>query len=60
MTFNVLKQWRQDLPEGAKVSVGDFGLTVLDLAFLCVAGFVENCTQDNAEPAKLKTTKRKD
>jgi hypothetical protein len=60
VTFVVLKQWRQDLPTGAKLGVGDFGLTERDLAFLSVAGLVEISTQTVEEPAKLKPKKRKD
>lgn len=60
MTFTVLKQWRQDVPAGTKVGVGDFGLTEKDLAFLTVAGLVQISTQTATEPAKLKPKKRKD
>lgn len=60
MTFLVLKQWRQDVPAGATIGVGDFGLSERDLAFLSVAGLVEINTQTASEPAKLKTKKRKD
>jgi hypothetical protein len=60
MTFTVLKQWRQDVPAGVKIGVGDFGLSEKDLAFLAVAGLVEISTQTASEPAKLKTKKRKD
>lgn len=60
MSFTVLKQWRQDVPAGTKVGVGDFGLTEKDLAFLTVAGLVQISTQTATEPAKLKTKKRKD
>jgi hypothetical protein len=60
MTFTVLKQWREDLPAGVKLGVGDFGLTERDLAFLTVAGLLESSTQTEEEPAKLKPNKRKD
>lgn len=60
MTFVVLKQWRQDVPEGATVGVGDFGLTERDLAFLSVAGLLQISTQTANEPAKLSNKKRKD
>lgn len=60
MTFVVLKQWRQDVPAGATIGVGDFGLSERDLAFLSVAGLVQISTQTASEPAKLKTKKRKD
>jgi hypothetical protein len=60
MTFTVLKQWRQDVPAGAKLGVGDFGLTERDLAFLSVAGLLEITTQTDEEPANFKLKKRKD
>lgn len=60
MTFVVLKQWRQDVPAGAIVGVGDFGLTERDLAFLSVAGLLQISTQTANEPAKLSNKKRKD
>ena len=60
MTFTVLKQWRQDVPAGVKLGVGDFGLTERDLAFLSVAGLLEITTQTDEEPANFKLKKRKD
>ncbi len=60
MTFVVLKQWRQDVPAGVKLGVGDFGLSEHDLAFLTVAGFLQTVTQTETEPAKLSNKKRKD
>jgi len=60
VTFVVLKQWRKDVPAGATLGVGDFGLSERDLAFLSVAGLVQISTQTANEPAKLKTKKRKD
>ncbi len=60
MTFVVLKEWRQDVPAGVKLGVGDFGLSERDLAFLTVAGFLQTVTQTETEPAKLSNKKRKD
>ena len=48
------------MPTGAKLGVGDFGLTERDLAFLSVAGLLEISTQTVEEHAKLKPKKRKD
>lgn len=60
MTCTVLKQWRADLPAGSVFSAADHGLSQLDVGFLLAAGFIENDTTEEHQPAKLKPKKRKD
>lgn len=60
MSFLVLKQWREDVQAGETVAAGDHGLTEIDVEFLLAAGFLENVSSEQEQPAKLKNSKRKD